>query len=326
MPRARGELNLAAVSPALLWSLATRRDISLVHLHCHDRLTTAAAHVCWRRKLPFIYTIHSRYDPTRHKPLLGLSGLSYEWGVRRANRIIAVGSREARTLRSLYPDRSTYVVTIPNGVDTELFGSGDAARFRREYGIPPDKPLLVHVGRIYSLKNQIYSVRLLAEMKRGGLDAYLAIVGPSFDDVYFAELNREIDAQGLRSRVLLTGGLRPNDWRLPAAYKAADIALLPSEDEAQGLVLLEAWAAGVGVLASNIENLRDFITPGATGEFLPSDWSLRKAVDTVKSMLANKLRYHTCTRRAAEKYRWDSAITQIAECYSAVLAQSELAN
>jgi 1,2-diacylglycerol 3-alpha-glucosyltransferase len=322
MSHAEGQLSVGAVSPALLWSLATNKDVAIVHLHCHERLTTSAAHVCWRRKLPYLYTIHSFYDPSRHAPLLGLPGLSYEWGVRRANRVITVGPRELRTLKSVYPDRARNVLCIPNGVDAEVFGAGDAARFRREYEIPREAALLVHVGRIYGLKNQLYSVRLLAETLRRGADVVLALIGPVFDEAYFRALNSEIDRQELRPRVRLVGGLEPGDWRLASAYRAADLVLLPSEDEAQGLVLLEAWAAGAGVLASNIENLRKFIVPGVTGELLPQDWSLPEAAETVKAMIANRVQYREGTRKAAEKYNWDATAKQIAGCYEDMLEQA----
>lgn len=322
MRRSEGQTTSAALSPRLLWTLARRSDVALVHLHCHERLTTSVAHVCWRRRIPFVYTIHSLFDPGGHTPPLGLSSLSYEWGVRRANRILAVSPREVRTLRDSYPERADDVLWMPLGVDVAMFGSGDGPGFRREYDIPSGARLMVHVGRLYGVKNQMYSVRLLGELVKRGRDVVLALVGPVFDDAYAAAVRTEIDTLKLRKHVRIIGGLTPDDRRLPAAYNAADVVLVPSKDEAQPLVIFEAFAAGAPVLVSDIENLRGVVVPGQTGEFLPLDWSLEQAATTAERMMTNRSVYTEGVRKKAEAHNWDATTKRLADCYTDVLARN----
>jgi glycosyltransferase involved in cell wall biosynthesis len=63
-------------------------------------------------------------------------------------------------------------------------------------------------------------------------------------------LRKRIEELGLQERVLLTGGLPPNDPRLIGLLQEAEVLLLPSKSETFGLVVLEAWATGTMVLST----------------------------------------------------------------------------
>src|SRR5207244_9220149 len=69
----------------------------------------------------------------------------------------------------------------------------------------------------------------------------------------------------LENRILLTGGLPPNDPRLIGLYQAAEILLLPSRSETFGLVILEAWATGTIVLSTRTSGASTLVNDGQNG-------------------------------------------------------------
>jgi starch synthase len=93
----------------------------------------------------------------------------------------------------------------------------------------------------------------------------LVLAGACTDEAYGEKLRSRIKTLGLEDRVLLTGGLPPNDGRLIGLYQAADLLLLPSKSETFGLVILEAWATGTMVLSTRTSGPSTLVRDGENG-------------------------------------------------------------
>jgi len=249
--------------------------------------------------------------------------LSYEQSIRHAARIIAVGCEEYDALRRLYPEREAGIALIPNGVNMSLFSSGSGSRFKRDYGISPEARILLQVGSIYDCKNQLYSVKLFSKVLEREPNAFLVFIGHVFDTQYYHSLLKQIGLAALESRVLLIPGVSPKSRVLIDAYAAAHLLLLPSRSESHPLVLLEAWAAGVPALTSNLPSLHAAVIPGITGEFLPSDYDLDVGSDIAASMLRTKASYSPRLDDVVAKYSWDAIVSSIIEQYTEVLQDSK---
>ncbi len=96
-------------------------------------------------------------------------------------------------------------------------------------------------------------------------NAHLMLIGPITSQWYFDELVAEINAKGLRERTTIIKGLPPDSPILLSALKSADVFVLPSVHEPFGIAALEAWAAGLPLLAANVGGLRDFVEDEETG-------------------------------------------------------------
>lgn len=311
-------LTAARVSPGLLASLLARRDVDLVHLHVHNKLSTSVSLICRARQIPYVYTIHSRYAPSP----IGQSKyrwLSYDESVRRSKRIFAVAAEQFEALRRLYPERTPDIALIPNGVNKDLFSSGNAERFRLKYEIPPESNILLQVGSIYECKNQLYSLDLFSNLLEHRPQSFLVFIGRVLDSQYYNSLQRRIKLSNLQNRIVVIPGLTRNSTTLIDAYAAADLLLFPSKHEAHPLVLLEAWAAGLPVLASNIASFNAMITPGRTGEILPRKDDLRAASYLAARMLQNKHCYTSHVNEAAGKYSWSTTASRLIRHYVAIL-------
>ena len=316
---------------SLLHELYRYPDLDLIHLHTGKRLGAIGAYVAAKRKLPYVISLHGGvYDvpaaeaQTWTAPTKG----TFEWGkalgwwtgARRvldnASAILCVGQNEQAEVQSRFPRKN--VIHLPNGVDAQRFASGDGAGFRARHSIPASAFVIVVVGRIDPQKNQLLALRILAEMRRGGLHAHLVLIGPVTNADYDATLNREIEAGGLTEFVTLSRGLRSHDPELVNAYHAASLFLLPSIHEPFGIVILEAWAAGLPVVASRVGGVPSFVINGEDGALFPPD-DLDAACSLVRHLAANpeaRLRLaNTGQKKARQEFGWDRISKRVEGIY-----------
>ena len=131
-------------------------------------------------------------------------------------------------------------------------------RLRAELGLPPDTPLLGMVCRLVQQKGLPYSLEALRRIQSDFPAARLVIIG---DGEQAGELRQLAAALGVEERVYWLG------WRDDAAelMTALDVLLVPSLWEGFGLVVLEAMARRVPVIASRVSALPEVLVHGETG-------------------------------------------------------------
>ncbi len=178
-------------------------------------------------------------------------------------------SIEAETLAAgVPPDRIHY---LPNPVDTREFSpatpAGRAA-LRAKHGIADDVRVAIVVGRLSREKGQLEA---LHAWKLAGVDrAQLLLVGPDMPDDPWdtgPQAREFVRREGLEGRVLFTGGVPRSE--IPDWLRLADLSIQPSHFEAFGTAAIEAMAAGLPVIASDVGGLKDFVQPGVNGTRVP---------------------------------------------------------
>lgn len=205
----------------------------------------------WARKIPTITTVHNGTDdwPDRKSRLLERTSLL---GV---DKVVCVAPHVAELYRAKYPQAADKLAIIENGIDLQRFNPltpAERAREREKLGCTAGVPVLIHVGRMVPLKNQLFLVEVAARLKRRQRDFRLLLVGNFEDGRYADEVRRRAEAYGLTGQVKLLGS-REN---VRALLGASDIFLFPSEVEAFGLALLEAMSCGLPALCSDIPSNR----------------------------------------------------------------------
>ena len=274
--------------------------LDLIHLHTGKRLGAIGRYVAAQRKIPYVISLHGGvYDvpageaQTWTAPANG----TFEWGkvlgwwvgARRvlddAAAIVCVGRKELKEAPTP-PSESDRGPPAQRGGCARASPAAMAADSAARRGIPADAFVILVVGRIDPQKNQLLAVRLLAELRRVEPRAHLVLVGPVTNADYDASLSKEISALGLDANVTLIRGLETSDPDLVNAYHAADLFLLPSVHEPFGIVILEAWAAGLPVVASNVGGVPSFVSDGENGCLFPSG-DLAALLGTVREMIAN---------------------------------------
>ena len=159
------------------------------------------------------------------------------------------------------------IFRIPNGVDVQAFrpeANPAVRRDRRQRCLPGDatRPLVMMVGRLWRQKNPQAFVRAAIRVIQAGSDAEFCLAG---DGELRGELEAMVAEAGISSRVHLLGWRDDVDKLLPLA----DVLVLPSLWEGMPLVLLEAQACGVPVVASDIAGNRDCVQHERDGFLIP---------------------------------------------------------
>ena len=249
-----------------------------------------------------------------------------------AGGIVCVGEDEADHWRARHPR----VLFLPNGVDVALFegsqvpGSqvpGSEPENAREAGFEPANlrttrgTRVLCVARIDRQKNQMALVEALARDPR----LTVRLVGPATQPDYRAELEARAAALSAADRLSFAGALPPGSAELAAEYRNADVFVLPSRHEPFGIVVLEAWAAGLPVVASSVGGLGRLCAahPGAALVFDPADpAALSEALARVLSDPALAASLAAAGRAAACDYDWTALAARLADFYATLPGRS----
>ncbi len=190
--------------------------------------------------------------------------------VRRATRgLAAVTTISDWAEQRLRPHvRAGRIERVPPGVDVGRFTPAvDGGKLRREWGVPPDAPVVGCVSRLVRRKGQDRLVDVWSAVRRRHRDAWLVLVG---EGPLERTLRRRIIGLGGGSQVVLAGRV---GWdELPAAYAAFDVFAMPCRTrlagidvEGLGMVYLEAQARGIPVVAGRSGGAPETVRDGVTG-------------------------------------------------------------
>jgi glycosyltransferase involved in cell wall biosynthesis len=149
------------------------------------------------------------------------------------------------------------VVVIPNGVDCQLFATAEPADLR-PLGIPPGSRVLVSVGRLDEQKGTLDLVACAAEVLPQCAGVHWLLLG---EGPLRTAAEREIARRGLVDRVHLAG------WRhdVPNLLRACHALVHAARWEGMPNAILEAMAAGLPVVATNVEGVAELVVAGQTG-------------------------------------------------------------
>ncbi len=324
------------------WSRALKKALirgryDLIHAHSGGRIAGIALEAARACGIPCCVSLHGGYSEVPaaelEKMLRPVKGKLHYGGlwerltgrrrdpVAEMDAVFCVGRNEYDAL--LRRGGKQAVRLLPNGVDVDRFRAeaGDGEEIRREYGIPPSRRVLLCVSRIDYQKNQLLLVGLLASLARRGDDVHLLLVGPVTSEWYCEQIFAAAGAAGVADRLTLIPGLRPDDPRLAAAYRAGDVFILPSLHEPFGIVVLEAWSAGIPVLASRVGGLGTLVRDGESGLlFDPAEpAALAEAYDRLAGDGALRERIVAGARLAVREYSWDAMAEKLLQTYRELL-------
>lgn len=240
----------------------------VVHSHHPFLLGRSALRIARDLGLPCVYSCHTRYE--LYARLGRVGGATLE---RLVTKLVADYCAQvdaviapSRSLQDLLRTQgvTTPISVIPTGYDPQRVLNGDGAQFRRRHGIAPDGFVVGHLGRLTVEKNLDLLLDAVLPFLAARPRATLVLGG---DGPLEKHLHRRIAAAGLMPQVVTTGRL---DGRAVADMLAAiDVFAFTSFTETQGLVLLEAQAAGCLVVALDAPGVRE--TVGNAGWLLPEN-------------------------------------------------------
>lgn len=247
-------LTVPVVSRRNRNAIINRLDV----LHAHSPFVTGWMAVRYARRLriPLVYTYHTQleeyahYVPFEpHATRRAASTLTRNFSNLADAVIVPTPSMRGHLLDLGVTVR---VEVIPSGIDLRLFGSGTrTASIRQSLGVRAGERLLLFVSRLAREKN----VELLLDaVRESSVPVRLAIGG---DGPERAALEAKAAEYGIADRVIFMGAIERH--KLPDLYASADAFVFPSVTETQGLVLVEALAAGALVIAADAPPVREVL-------------------------------------------------------------------
>ena len=308
------DLGPRILGPQLALPLRMRRDgAQLIH-------GPANSLPLLRAGLPAVVTIHDLaiYDHPEWFPAgqWFATRVVVPHSVRSARLIICPSDATKRAIVRLFGVEPGRCRVIPHGVETEFAlpaSPSVRAEVRARYGLP-DRYLL-QLGTVQPRKNYVTSLRALARIPKG--QRMPLVVAGAFGWKYepVVDAVREL---GLRDWVRFVGYAGLPD--LPALYQMAQAVLFPSLDEGFGLPLLEAFASGTPVLASNAGSIPEVAGDAA---LLSAPEDVQALADHLLSLLTDqhlRERQAAAGRARAALYTWSASAAAHRAVYESVVS------
>jgi len=264
------DFSLVLPSTGLLSEATAQYQPDIIHAHHPFLIGSTALRLAAQYSRPLVFTHHTMYEQYTHyapgdSPILKrfVAMLSIHFA-NACQRVFAPSESVAATLQ----ERGVIIPidVIPTGVRDELFKVGHGAGFRAALGIDKEAFVLGHVGRLAPEKNLDFLAEAIALCLQRHAGAVAVIVGSGPCTPALRAIFR---ARGVHDRAFLLGAL--DHPLLASAYRAMDVFAFASKTETQGMVLTEAMAASVPVIALDAPGAREVVVDGINGRLLTDE-------------------------------------------------------
>ncbi len=300
--------------PGALARVARDYELELIHAHQYTPFFYAAlAGMRPGSRFKLILTEHGRHYPdlvSRRRRWVNRWLLD-----RRADAVTGCSDFSIDGLARVDGFSGDRIELIPNGVDLARYeSSGDRAELRAELGLPTDRILIACVARFHPVKDHATLLRAFAAVaaEREDVDLLLVGAGPLRGD-----LERLTSELRIGSRVTFLG-IRDDVARL---MRAADIFCMTSLSEAASLTILEAMAAGLPVVVTDVGGNPELVRDGVEGRLAPRG-NDRAIAMALLDLCENPERAHTmgaaARGRVEESFTLDATVGSYLDLYRRV--------
>ena len=243
-----------------LWSLLRRERFDVVETFTHDS-NILGLPLAWLARVPVRLATHRGKIQAFPKWRQVLHNMLINFGI--AHTLIAVSeqTRQQAIDEGVWENRIT---AIPNAVKALDTSSANRVAIRSELGLNESDIFLLSIGRLTYQKGHEFLIQAMSKVVRHFPNAKTGICG---DGPLRSQLEEQIKEADLSKQVFLLGA-----WEDVAPLLAsADIFILPSRWEGLSRALMEAMAAGLPVIATQVDGIKDLITDGVNGLLVPSE-------------------------------------------------------
>jgi 1,2-diacylglycerol 3-alpha-glucosyltransferase len=296
----------------------------VIHTHHPILVGQAAARRAEELSIPLVFTFHTQYtEYTHYVPLPQevvqefLKGAIKNWlkeYMQRCQHIIIPSESMKEILVEKYGLRGQYTV-IPTGINLEPYRHIDRDEVRSRMGWQ-EKTVLISTGRLAEEKNWPVLLESHRPVFHEHPDALLVIIGDGPEKESLEEYVRELN---IADRVTFTGKLPFTD--IPAYLTAADIFVFASVTETQGLVTMEAMAAGLPVVAVDASGTRDIVEDGKQGLLVPNDPdAMANAINDLLDAPEKRKKFKRNALKKAKTFDMENLAKQLVDVYKQAIA------
>ena len=244
-------------------------------VHCHTWYTHFGGILAKKNYgIPLVITVHSLEPlrPWKREQLAG--GYDFSLWVEKtalemADAVIAVSGETKRDIERLFNVDPARVRVIHNGIDLDQYRKVDSIAALKRYGIDPNKPYLLFVGRITRQKGFQHLIRAIQFMDR---DFQIVLCAAAPDTPGMAEeMKNAVERAKAQRRGIIWIDEMVDQKTACELYSQAAIFICPSIYEPFGIINLEAMACETAVVASAVGGIKEVVVDGETGFLIPLD-------------------------------------------------------
>lgn len=234
------------------------------------------------------------------------------------DRIMVVSPGEQNLARRYNVGRDEQFTFIRTGIDVQTFNiSINKGEVRARFGIPENAPLVGTVARLTVDKAPFDFAEAASLVNKQNPDIHFLWIG---DGPLEEELKEKVKSLKLE-KVFHLAGLQKN---VPELLRAMDCFVLSSTSEALSIAMLEAMAAGLPVISTNVNGADEAIDPGRNGEIVPIG-DVRKMAEEILKLMEDPLRRRTmgeaAQKRMQDEFSLEKMTRRVEELYEEVLTK-----
>ena len=239
----------------------------------------------------------------------------------RSDALIAVSKYTVNELTGLYGISTDKIHVIYNGVDIKKFKPRpNKTQLREQFGLEPDKKIVLFVGRLYHRKGLEPLLRSIYQVVKEFNKVTFAISGTGFKEKEesLKNLAKELNIEN----VVKFLGYVP-DEKLPELYSASDIFVLPAIYENFPFAILEAQSTALPVISTNVGGIPEFLEDGKNGFVIePGDEPVltQKLLTLLQNPKLAKNMGNQGRKMIEEQLSWDIITNQVVELYHKLLS------
>ncbi|MGD8176957.1 glycosyltransferase [Marinimicrobium sp. ARAG 43.8] len=319
-----GEFRLANIFTRRLRQAIRNFHPEIIHVHHPIWMGSLGVWMARRLNVPVVYTYHTRLEHYAHfVPLPGalfrnlISHALIKRFANRCNGVIVPTNSAEEYLRMIGVKTSIFVQ--PTGIDYDRFQSvsdTSLVPLRQRFALQ-GKRVLISVSRLSTEKNIDFLLDAVNHLQGTTRTPFhLLIIGDGHER---HRLQERIDSEGLADHVTLVGAVPPDE--MPLYYRLGDLFVFASKSETQGMVILEAMAAAMPVVAVRSSGIDDVVRDDENGFKTPDNlklWCMKATElidnDTLRARLSHQ------AQSFAQQYSTDAFSNSVQRIYAWLLA------
>jgi 1,4-alpha-glucan branching enzyme len=298
-----------------LMKINQEHSVDLIHVHS-DFMFPGAWFFAFLFKKPIVYTSHAflaaRTETSPHSSLKNMTIKSIRrFIIKSASAVICVGT-DMKNLLSAFSETNTNLHVIPNFIEADFARN---SRLRPECA-NASRYSCLFVGRLVKIKGVEHLIKGIPYVLKNYPQAKFTIVGEGPQRRKLEGLGKELN---IESSLIFAGGIHRGS--LSPWYENARLLILPSLEEAQSIVALEAFAHGIPVIASRVGGIPEIVREGWNG-YLVEPGNEQKIADCICRIFSDDELRNTLSanaRKTAEERSWENGIDRFLDLYKTLL-------
>ncbi|OPX88347.1 MAG: Alpha-monoglucosyldiacylglycerol synthase [Pelotomaculum sp. PtaB.Bin104] len=300
-------------------------DLDLIHVHSPFLLGRVGARYARKLGIPLVFTYHTLYEEYVHYIPVAKS-ITKELAQKisrifcnHCDAVIVPTGVIGQYLREI--GVRVPINVVPTGIKVAEFQAGDPDWLRCRYNLPPGEKILLFVGRLGQEKNIGFLMDCFQEVNKEIADTRLVLVGSGPEE---EDLKNRANDLGIAGKVTFTGVMPPSE--VVNCYAGATMFVFSSVTETQGIVITEAKAAGLPVVAVRAFGVSEMVQNEIDGYLTELD--RQQFIEKIKLLLTDHGLYQQMSQRArqnAERLSTANCTAMLVSCYQQLLENLPIA-